>query len=193
MQPEQLQEMKNAIEQNQNDSPALSIDPATNKMSVVGNPNNIHPTKGEYKIEYEYQPYEVAEEDKSMFKHIVDESKNIDKYVTTVTYENRRVKPLYRNQVVTILLGILGDVGVLQERGYSAEELTEKSGEVFIKHTEDMLELARIVLDEDRERLEHAPQLITFLTQLLENEPNLVNETSNFLASLNTDSSMKAE
>lgn len=184
-------QLGDAIDNNQKDSPAMTIDPATNKLSVVGNPNNTHPTSGKYKVTYEYYPEEVAEEDKHNFKHIVDKKNGIDKYLLTVTYENRRVKPLYRTQVVTILLGVLGDLNVLTEDGHYTSEQLSDAGKVFIDHTSDMMELARIVLDEKPERLEHATELITFMTQLLENEPNIINEVTNFLASLDTASLTK--
>lgn len=182
MSPEQVKEMADAIENNQQDSPALTIDPKSNKMSVVGDPNNTHPTKGEYKITYEYYPDEVPDEDKPNLKHINEG--DIDVYIAEVTYTNRRVKPLYRTKVVTTLLSILGDLDVLNEDGYTAEQLNEESGKIIINHTEEILDLAVLVLDERRERLEHARELVTFLTQLLQNEPNIINETSNFLASL---------
>ena len=184
-------QLGDAIDNNQKDSPAMTIDPATNKMSVVGNPNNTHPTSGRYVVTYEYYPEEVAEEDKKSLEHVVDKKNGIDKYLLKVTYENRRVKPLYRTQVVTTLLDILGDLNVLTEDGHYTSEQLSDAGKVFINHTSDLMELARIVLDESPERLEHATELITFLTQLLENEPNIINEVTNFLASLDTGSLMK--
>lgn len=185
---EQLAQMAQAIDNNMQDSPAISIDPKSNNVSVVGDPNNLHPTNGDYTIKYEYLPEEISATDRSM----LDYDPKTKRYVGTLHYKNKRVKPLYRTKVSSILLSILTDIGVLTEEGYSSSALQAYVGEVFINHTEDILELASLVLGEKKERLEHAQELFTFLTQLIENEPNIINETSNFLESMQKTSTTKA-
>lgn len=177
---EQLAQMAQAIDNNMQDSPAISIDPKSNNVSVVGDPNNLHPTNGDYTIVYEYMPEEISATDQSMLDY--DPERKI--YTGTLHYKNKRVKPLYRTKVSSILLTILTDIGVLTEEGYSAKMLQAHVGDVFINHTEDILELASLVLGERKERLEHARELFIFLVQLIENEPNIINETSNFLESM---------
>lgn len=177
---EQLAQMAQAIDNNMQDSPAVSIDPKSNNVSVVGDPNNLHPTSGDYTIVYEYLPEEISATDRTM----LDYDPSTKRYTGTLHYKNKRVKPLYRTKVASILLSILTDIGVLTEEGYTSEALQAHVGEVFINHTEDILELASLVLGERKERLEHARELFTFLVQLIENEPNIINETNNFLESM---------
>ena len=172
---EQLAQMAQAIDNNMQDSPAVSIDPKSNNVSVVGDPTN-----GDYTIVYEYLPEEISATDRSM----LDYDPNTKRYTGTLHYKNKRVKPLYRTKVSSILLTILTDIGVLTEEGYTSSALQAHVGEVFINHTEDILELASLVLGERKERLEHARELFTFLVQLIENEPNIINETNNFLESM---------
>ena len=180
MPPQAVEEMKKAIDENQQDSPSLNLDPKSNKMFVVGDPNNTHPTKGEYKITFEYTPDMVNEEDKKNLKY--DEDRGV--YLVTVTYTGKRVKPLYRTKVVTLLLNLMTEIGVMSESGYTSKIITEESGLMFVNQTEQILELASLVLGEPKERLEYASELYSFVTQLMQNEPNILQETQGFLESL---------
>lgn len=180
MTPQAVKEMKDAIDNNQQDSPSLNLDPKNNRMFVVGDPNNTHPTKGEYKITYEYTPDMVNEEDKKNLEY--DEERGV--YLATVTYTNKRVKPLYRTKVTTMLLNLMAEIGVLTENGYTSEMITSETGLIFVNQTEQILELASLVLGESKEHLEYATELYSFVTQLMQNEPNILQETQNFLASL---------
>ena len=181
MTPQAVKEMKEAIDNNQQDSPSLNLDPKDNKMFVVGDPNNTHPTKGDYKITYEYTPDMVNEEDKQKLEY--DEQRGV--YLATVTYTGKRVKPLYRTKVTTMLLNLMAEVGVMTEKGYTSEMINEETGLMFVSQTEQILELASLVLGESKEHLEYASELWSFVTQLMQNEPNILQETQNFLASLN--------
>lgn len=180
MTPQAVKEMKEAIDNNQQDSPSLNLDPKDNKMFVVGDPNNTHPTKGDYKITYEYTPDMVNEEDKQKLEY--DEQRGV--YLATVTYTGKRVKPLYRTKVTTMLLNLMAEVGVMTEKGYTSEMINEETGLMFVSQTEQILELASLVLGESKEHLEYASELWSFVTQLMQNEPNILQETQNFLASL---------
>lgn len=182
MDEQRVQEMARAIENNQQDSPALTIDPASNTMSVVGNPNDTHPTSGKYKITYAYRDGEIPEEDKKSLR----KDPNQDIWYADVEYENRRVRPAYRTRVTSILLSILADIGVITEKGYSPTDMTTEAGMKFLEHTEEVVELACIVLGERRERVEYMNDLVDFFNQLLNNEHNLINEATNFLASSST-------
>lgn len=176
---EQVLAMKEAIDNNQQDSPSLNIDAKSGKMFVVGDPNNTHPTKGEYKITYAYTEDMVNEQDKKNLKY--DETSGM--YLATVTYEGKRVKPLYRTKVTVLLANLLTEVGILTEKGYSSKMVDENMGMLFVSQTEQILEIASLVLGETKEHLEYAVELWSFIMQLLQNEPNMLQETMNFLVS----------
>lgn len=178
---EQVKAMKDAIENNQQDSPTLTIDPQSKTTAVVGDPNNLHPTSGNYTITFEYRPDEVAEADKPFLTYVQE----TNKYIVKVDYKNCRVKPLYRTKIVSLLLNIMVDLEVVKNDGtYTAEAITTQAGEILLNHTKEILEIAVLVLGEKKERLEHAQELVSFLTALVDNEPNILNEVGNFLESL---------
>lgn len=177
----QVETLQNAVENNQQNSPTLSIDPKSERVSVVGDPNNLHPTKGEYKLKFEYDPSEVSEKDKPNLTF----NEKTGKYIAEITYTNCRLKPAYRTQVLVIFADILVEAGVLSSRGYTVEEVTQATGRVFLNHIPDLITMASLVLGESKERLENAPseELVSFFSQFMENEPNILNEAHNFLAS----------
>lgn len=171
--------MKKAIDNNQQDSPSLNLDPKTNKMFVVGDPNNIQPTKGEYKITYEYTPDMVTEEDKKNLKYIEE----FDVYRVEVTYKNCRVKPIYRSKITLMILNIMTEIEAMTEKGYTSENINYETGLIFLNHTDEIIELASMVLGETKEHLAYATELWSFFMQFLVNEPNILQESFNFLQS----------
>lgn len=175
----QIDALAKAIDNNQQDSPTLALDPDSKKMTVVGNPNNTHPSSGEYKIVFAYRPDEVTEEDKKTLKY----DKARDLYLATVTYTNRRVRPVYRMQVTSLLLNTLADVGIITSRGYASSVVNAASGQIFLNHTTDILTMAEVVLGESKERLEYMDDTVSFVTQLVNNEPNILQEALGFLRS----------
>lgn len=183
MDEDKVKAMAEAIENNQQDSPALTTDPASNTMSVVGDANNTHPTTGEYKITYAYRDGEIPDADKADLR----KDPNQDIWYADVTYQNCRVKPIYRTKVTALMLEILADLGIITERGYSVTDFTAEVGMKFLQHIDDVLELAVCVIGEKRERLQYMNDPVDFFNQLLKNEPNLINEATNFLASSSTD------
>ena len=109
------QVIKDGIDKNSQPSPSLSIDPDTNKMSVVGDPNETKPTKGNYKLSFLYPADMVSAEDKARMKYQED----TDEYLAVVNYENCRVKPLYRTKITLLVSRILSDMGVIDKDGLS--------------------------------------------------------------------------
>lgn len=172
------EKVKAAIDGNAQPSPQLSLDPASSKMSVVGDPNDVKPTKGNYKLTFIYNEDEITNEDKAKMKKQADGT-----YAVTVEYENRRVKPLYRTKVTLIVGRILSDMGVVTADGYNSEMLAVKATETLVDHIEDMAEVARMVLGIPREQMEYmsGDELAIFFSQLLDNEPNIIKEAVVFL------------
>lgn len=174
-----MEAIKKGIDNNATDAPAMSIDPKTQQVSVVGDPNKINETKGDYKIKFVYADSDLSEEDKSKMK------KNENgEYEATMTYLNKRVKPLHRTKVAMVLAKILAASGVLLEDGsYTTDTISRKTEEIFINQIDDLAEIAKIVLDIPESQLQYidAYGLIDFFLQLLANEPNIVKESASFL------------
>ena len=174
-----MEAIKNGIENNATEAPAMSIDPKTQQVSVVGDPNKIDETKGDYKIKFVYSEEDLSEEDKAKMK------KNENgEYEAVMTYTNKRVKPLHRTKVAMVLAKILAASGVLLEDGsYTTDTISRKTEEIFINQVDDLAEIAKIVLDIPESQLGYidAYGLIDFFLQLLANEPNIVKESASFL------------
>lgn len=172
------EKIKESIENNAQTSPQLSLDPESSKMSVVGDPNEVQPTKGNYKLTFIYNEDELSDADKAKMKKQADGT-----YAVTVEYEHRRVKPLYRSKVTLIVGRILSDMGVITADGYNSEMIATKATETLVDHIEDMAEVARMVLGVPREQMEYmsGDELAVFFSQLLDNEPNIIKEAVVFL------------
>ena len=174
------EEIKKAIDSNAQDTPSLNIDPQTEKPSIVGNPNNIPTTGGDYTIDFMYPPDMVTEEDKKTMK--LDNKTGY--YVATVKYTNKRVKPLYRGAVVVRLTNLFTATGVMKEDGYKKDVSAYAMGQAFQTHIHDVAMLAKEILGIPEDQIEYISpsSLSNFLTQLSHNEPNIFNESYNFLA-----------
>lgn len=172
------QQVKDAVDNNSQPSPQISLDPESSKMSVVGDPNDVKPTKGEYKLTFIYNEDELSDADKEKMKKLDDGT-----YSVTVEYQNRRVKPLYRTKVTLLVGRILGDMGVITVDGYNSDMLANRATETLVEHIEDMADVARMVLGVPREQMEYmsGDELAIFFSQLLNNEPNIVKEAVVFL------------
>ena len=175
----QAQSIKDAIDNNSADSPALSIDPKTSKVSVVGDPNNTQPTSGDYKLTFLYPADELTAEDKSKMTY----HKDTDEYSATVAYGKCRVKPLYRMKVTLLVARVLADMKIVNKDGYNTDMVTNQAGQILIDHIEDLAEIARMVLGVPREQMDYMDSegLSGFFNQLMDNEPNLVKEAVVFL------------
>lgn len=171
--------IKSGIDNNASDAPAMSIDPKTQQVSVVGDPNKINETNGDYTLTFIYPEEVLTEEDKAKMK------KNEDgEYEAKMNYSGKRVKPIHRTKVAMILAKILAATGILLEDGsYTTDLISKKTEEVFIAQIDDLAEVAHIVLDIPEEQLAYlnAYDLIGFFVQLLANEPNIIKESANFL------------
>ena len=112
--------------------------------------------------------------------------KEVDgRYYLTLTYQNKRVKPIYRTKVVMILTRILADAMIIDAEGYSSDYV---EGNMIMKildeHLEDVLDLAHFVLGVEKSQLEYMtmPSLGIFFGDLIKNEPNIIEECVNFLS-----------
>lgn len=170
--------IKQAVDNNSQPSPQLSLDSKSSKMSVIGDPNEVQPTKGEYRLKFIYDEDEVSAEDKARMTKQADGT-----YSVVVKYENRRVKPLYRTKVTLLVSRILSDMGVITEDGYNSDMLTDRATETLVDHIEDVAEIARMVLSVPREQMEYmsGDELAIFFSQVLNNEPNIIKEAVVFL------------
>ena len=171
--------IKAGIDNNAKDSPQVSIDPETSKMSVIGDPNNVQPTSGDYALTFLYPADQVPEVDKPRMIY----REETDEYAATVKYQSRRVKPLYRTKVTILIAKILDDMGVIDDSGYNSALVSETAGLTLVNHSEDLADLARMILNVPREQMDYmdAESLAGFFNQLLDNEPNIVKEAVVFL------------
>lgn len=172
--------MKKGIENNSTDAPVMSIDPKNNQVSVVGDPNRIEPTPGEYTITFSYPEADLSEEDKTKMK-LNQES---GEYEASVKYYSKRVKPLYRMTVSMDVADILSKADILlQDGSYTTDNITMKTVRVFLDNIEILSRVARVVLDIPEDQLGYVTpdSLIGFFIDMMSNEPNIVKEASAFL------------
>lgn len=174
------QELKGEIDNNSQPSPYLSIDPETEKPAVVGSPTEIPISLGNYRLKFYYPPEEVSETDKKRMAY--DEETGY--YVAAMTFEGKRVKPLYRGKVVVMLTDIFSQAKVIRGDGYTSELDDLALGTAVLEQADKIAELAKVVLGIPANQLEYLPpnQLIVFMSQLFKNEPNILKESSNFLS-----------
>lgn len=172
--------LKQGIDNNAQDSPRLNIDPDTQKMAVVGDPNNIKPANKPYELVFVYPADKVSEEDKLRMKY----NKDTDEYIATVAYPNVRVKPLYRTKVALTMTSILAELGVVTKDGYTSDTVNGITAQLLTDHLTDIAELVHFILDVPKEQIAYlnAGCIYEFFTTLLENEPNILAEGTNFLS-----------
>lgn len=170
--------LKQGIDNNAKESPRLNIDPDSQKMAVVGDPNEVKPKTKPYSLVFCYPEDMVNEEDKLRMKKVGDE------YVASVSYPNVRVKPLYRTKVAMTVTNIMVDLGVITKDGYSSEMVNAISAKLLTNHLVEIAELVELVLDVPKEQVPYlnAGCLYEFFTTLLDNEPNILQEGTNFLS-----------
>ena len=172
--------IQKGMEDNSKESPQLSIDPDTQKMAVVGDPNQIQPTNGDYKLTYIYSPDELTEEDKSNMKY----REETDEYEVTVSYYGKRVKPLYRQKIDLLLADIFEEMGLLDSTGYNPSNVNNTmTSNALLNNIDKVAEIAKAICDIPKEQVEHldAMELASFLAQVLANEPNILKESVAFL------------
>ena len=173
--------IKGGIDNNASDAPALSIDPDTQQTAVVGDPNKIQATNGNYVIKFVYPADQLSEDDKARMKK---SEENDDEYIAEVTYVGKRVKPLHRTTVAMNLAEMLTKMGVLtDDGGYSTDGLGRRAARVFLDNIEILANVAKVTLDIPEEQIQYmSPEtLVEFFVQLLNNEPNVVKEAASFL------------
>ena len=170
--------IKSAIDNNATDNPHPSVDLDTGKMAVVGDATEIEVPNYKYEIEFEYTKDMLTPEDMKACKE------EDGRYFLTLTYENRRVKPIYRTKVVLILTRVLADALIVDTEGYSSDFVEQNViMKVLDEHLDDILELARMTLGVDKAQLEYMtlPSAANFFASLLKNEPNIIEECVRFL------------
>ena len=64
------QRLKQAVDNNSQPTPYLSVDPETETPVVVGDPNNIPLNKGEYTLVFMYSEEEISADDKAKMEYI---------------------------------------------------------------------------------------------------------------------------
>ena len=173
------EKIKEAVDNNATDNPHATIDPTSGKMAVVGDATEIDVPTYAYEVEFEYTPEMLTADDKKSCKEVDG------RYYLTLTYQNKRVKPIYRTKVVMILTRILADAMIIDAEGYSSDYV---EGNMIMKildeHHEDVLDLAHFVLGVEKSQLEYMtmPSLGIFFGDLIKNEPNIIEECVNFLS-----------
>lgn len=173
--------IRGGIDNNASEAPALSIDPKSDQVSIVGDPNKVDETKGEYTITFVYNESDLSEEDKVKMKK---SEFNDDEYEAVVKYTDKRVKPINRTTIAMILADILVRMGVLAEDGsYSTDEMNNRTVRVFLENIEKIGEIARMTLDipENQVKYISPDSLVEFFLSLLQNEPNIIKESASFL------------
>lgn len=172
--------IQEGMEKNSQDSPQLSIDPDTQKMAVVGDPNQVQPTNGDYKLTFVYSKDELTENDKASMKYRED----TEEYEVTIEYKGKRVKPLYRQKIDLMLVDIFDHMGVMNEEGYTTDVEKDKATMALMSDTDKLGEIAGVVCGLSEDQVAHLDPLglAEFLNQLLVNEPNILKESVTFLA-----------
>ena len=185
------EKIKNAVDNNATNNPHATVDPTTGKMAVVGDATELEVPTYQYEIEYEYTPEMLTAEEQRQCKEIDG------RYYLTLTYSDKRVRPIYRTKVVMILTRVLADALIIDAEGYSSDYV---EGNMIMKildeHLDDILELARMVLGVEKSQLEYMtmPSLGNFFAGLINNEPNIIEECVNFLSrSLKNSEKKRAE
>lgn len=182
--PKDLQDaakiIQKGMDENSQPSPQLSIDPDTQKMAVVGDPNQIKPTNGDYTLTFVYSANEVTEIDKNSMKY----REETDEYAVEIKYMGKRVKPLYRQKIDLLLADIFEQMGVLDQTGFDTSRVQEQTSMALLDNIDKVAEIAYLVCDIPKDQVDHldALGLADFLAQLLANEPNILKESVAFLA-----------
>ena len=172
--------IKGGIDNNASDAPALSIDPDTQQTAVVGDPNKIASTNGNYVIKFIYPADQLSEDDKARMK----KSGDGDEYVAEVTYVGKRVKPLHRTTVAMNIAEMLTKMGVLtDDGGYSTDGLGRRAAKVFLDNIDIIADVAKTTLDIPEAQIAYMSpdSLIEFFVQMMNNEPNIIKEAASFL------------
>lgn len=177
--------MKEGIDANSTEAPVLSLDPKTSQVSVVGDPNKIEPTKGDYDLTFSYAPEALTDEDKARMKY----NEDTGEYEAVIHYHNRRVRPLYRTTVSMDIADILTKAKILLKDGsYTTDTITNDTVRVFLDNIQTLARVARVTLGIEETQMEFVTpdSLIGFFVQMMFNEPNLVKEASGFLEPFST-------
>lgn len=181
--------LKDGIENNATDAPHLSVDPESDRVSVVGNPNEINTTKGEYNVTFAYPADKVSEEDKLKMRL----NQDTGYYEVDVKYVDKRIKPIYRAKILFTLIDILTNMDLMDESGYNSNVTEYAIGKALIDQTDNIATLARMILGIPDEQIQYLmpKALINFFVQIFQNEPNIIGESNNFLSSSKEQAALK--
>ena len=172
--------IQKGMDENSQPSPQLSIDSDTQKMAVVGDPNQIKPTNGDYTLTFLYSADEITEIDKENMKY----REETNEYAAEIKYMGKRVKPLYRQKIDLLLADIFEQMGVLDQTGFDTSKVQEQTSAVLLDNIDKVAEIAYLVCGIPKDQVDHLDPLglADFLAQLLANEPNILKESVAFLA-----------
>lgn len=172
--------LSEAIENNADDTPHLSIDPESGQMAAIGDPNKIAPRPADYTLVFSYRKDEILESEISKYKF--DEKTRT--YLETITFKDRRISPFKTARIEARLTKILADIGVVLRDGYDSNVDVSRLGNALIDNTDAFIQLICDVVEIPEEQVKHLMplEMLSFLNQLLENEPNIIGECSNFLS-----------
>lgn len=173
--------IKDGIETNSTDAPAMSMDPKTTQVSVVGDPNKINTTNGDYTITFSYPPDVLSEEDKKKMKL----NEETGEYEATIKYEGKRVRPLHRTTVAMDVAEILSEADIILKDGsYTTDNITRDTVRVFLSNVDKMADIAKHTLGIPDSQIEFMTPdtLVNFFVDMLMNEPNIIKESAAFLA-----------
>lgn len=173
-------QLNKAIEEGMEDeTPHLSVDPKTAKPAVVGNPNALKEKRGTYTLTFAYPPEKISPEDKTHMKL----HEKTGYYLAEVKYEDIFIKPLYRARIVALVVQVLADARIIDLDGYTSKQNEEIISSAFLNHTNDLIEIIKMMINVPSEQLDYLlpNQPAHFFLQLFQNEPNLVEESNNFL------------
>lgn len=173
--------LQGGIDANSTNAPQMSIDPKTQAVSVVGDPNQIKNEPRDYKIIFSYPEDEITEEDKLK---MTKSEESDGEYIAEIKYEGKRVRPIHRTKIAMTVGKVFNDMGLFSEDGsYDSATLTEQSAQIFLNHVEEIADMARMVLDipESQVPFIRSDCLVEFFIDLLHNEPNVIKEAASFL------------
>lgn len=172
--------LKDGIDKNSTDAPTMSIDPKTSQVSVVGDPNKVESTSGDYSITFSYPASEVSDLDREKMKL----NEETGEYEATIKYTNMRVRPLHRTTVAMDVAEILAQADViLRDGSYTSDTITRDTIKVFLLNIDKLANIAKVTLNITDEQLQYIrpDSLVEFFIQMLDNEPNVIKESAAFL------------
>lgn len=175
-----ISDFQKGMDANNTDAPVMSIDPKTSQVSVVGDPNKIADTKGEYDLTFTYPEDMLTEEDKARMT-LNEES---GEYEATIHYGHKRVKPLYRTTVAMNVADVMMKAHLFMEDfSYNSDSVTRNTIRSVVANIKPIAEIAQVTLDipDDQVQYIKPDSLAAFFIDMMHNEQNVLKESAGFL------------